>query len=146
MSFDKLDVEDLLDIIDSTYEAIIAATPAGKIMLWNIGAEHVFKFSKLEAIGKNVKELVGLPTEVDSIVEINEQISNRSVNHTTKQMSVVDKNGVQFFVYVDVTRVEQLIFYITTISNAVFLRFALENSGYFVFEQDLSGRYIDVSV
>ena len=39
-------------LIDATGDAIVAADPEGKIVLWNPAAERIFGFSQAEALGR----------------------------------------------------------------------------------------------
>ncbi|HUE77409.1 MAG TPA: PAS domain S-box protein [Longimicrobiales bacterium] len=45
-------------LLDSVGQAVVAADPDGQIIYWNHGAETQFGWSRDEAIGRNVRELV----------------------------------------------------------------------------------------
>ena len=51
IDFDKLAQDEIPD-------AVIATTPAGKILHWNKGAESVFGFTSAEAIGRLLEEII----------------------------------------------------------------------------------------
>ena len=52
----KVDIEKL--VRDETPDAVIAITPAGKIVHWNKGAENLFGYHTTEAIGQSIEELI----------------------------------------------------------------------------------------
>lgn len=48
-------------IVEFSEDAIVSKTPTGIITSWNMGAENIFGYSALEAVGKPIKELVFPP-------------------------------------------------------------------------------------
>lgn len=52
----------LARVADMTADAVFAVNDSGKIEVWNRGAERLFQYSKDEAAGNNVRELLGVET------------------------------------------------------------------------------------
>jgi PAS domain-containing protein len=52
----KTDFEKL--VRDETPDAVIAITPAGKVVHWNKGAERLFGHASAEAVGQMVEEII----------------------------------------------------------------------------------------
>jgi len=48
----------LTRVADMTADAVFAVDGAGNVQAWNKGAERLFQFSKEQAIGKNIRELL----------------------------------------------------------------------------------------
>ena len=49
-------------LLNETPDAIVISTPAGKVVYWNKGAERVFGYTRAEAVGRLVSELI-LPAD-----------------------------------------------------------------------------------
>jgi len=49
----------LQTLIDSINDGVVAVDAAGKVIIWNPGAERLFGYSRKEAMGWNIDELVG---------------------------------------------------------------------------------------
>ena len=55
----------LAAIVDSSYDAIVSSTTGGTVTSWNRGAERIFGFSALEAVGRPVREVIPPEPEND---------------------------------------------------------------------------------
>jgi PAS domain S-box-containing protein len=64
----------LAAIVESSEDALIATTPAGAILTWNRGAEAIFGYTAVEAIGKRVSMLMA-PGRLQDIACFTEQVS-----------------------------------------------------------------------
>lgn len=52
------EVRQRAELLELASEAIIVRDPAGKILFWNAGAETVYGFSRMEAVGQNLHDLL----------------------------------------------------------------------------------------
>ncbi len=59
-------LRDQADILDKAGDAIIATDAAGRITLWNHGAEHTFGWSAAEALGRTEAQLFAAATRPES--------------------------------------------------------------------------------
>ena len=62
----------LATILETSEDGIIAFNPAGKILMWNHGAEAIFGYPADEAIGKHSSEFVP-PEWHSNLAPVNEQ-------------------------------------------------------------------------
>jgi PAS domain S-box-containing protein len=57
------DLETLL--VESSPDALIALSPEHIVLYWSAGAEAIFGFSKVEAVGHGLSELIVPPDYID---------------------------------------------------------------------------------
>lgn len=73
--------EQLAAIVDSSDDAIISKTPDGTITAWNHGAEKIFGYTSIEAVGKSMRMLIP-PERANEEIDILARIGRgESVQH-----------------------------------------------------------------
>jgi PAS domain S-box-containing protein len=88
--------EMLAYVVDSSNDAIITKTPAGRIISWNHGAERLYGYSADEAIGQTL-DLIVPPDRADELNEILSKVfSGQSVEHLETER--VRKDGSRLIV------------------------------------------------
>lgn len=70
----------LQTLIDSISDAIVATDTEGRVLIWNPAAERMFGYSKKEALGKNIDELIGGP-EGKKAKQITKKILGRKISN-----------------------------------------------------------------
>src|SRR2546428_1062176 len=86
-------------LLEESADAIIATTPAGDVTFWNKGAEAMFGYTRQEAIGHSLDELI---VPADRIEEEKRILHEASVNHVATYESLRRRKDGSL-IYVDIT-------------------------------------------
>jgi protein-histidine pros-kinase len=81
--------------VDSYPDALMACDRSGVILSWNRGAERVFGYTRLEAIGRRLTDLVVAPEHVESAQDIFREAleTGRSIHESIRR----SKNGIAVY-------------------------------------------------
>jgi PAS domain S-box-containing protein len=86
-------------LLDQNPDAVIATTTGGKVVYWNRGAENIFGYTRAEAVGHCVEELIVPPDRTDEERRI--QAEAIETGFSTYESIRRTKDGS--LVYVDIT-------------------------------------------
>jgi PAS domain S-box-containing protein len=89
----------LASIVESANDAIYSKKLDGTIMAWNAGAEHLFGYSAVEALGKDVRMLIG-PDFAD---EEREMIDNLKMGKAVAQFETLRRTKAGDYVRVSIS-------------------------------------------
>ena len=89
----------LATIVESTEDAILGKTEAGKILSWNRGAEKLYGFTAAEMVGRSIKQLI----PADKQQEEDEILEQTRAGQTVKQFETVRGTKSGELVYVSLT-------------------------------------------
>ena len=75
------------ELLELSHDAIIVRTDAGEILYWNTGAEDLYGWSRKEALGKNIHEILATGTSPDEFTKAlgSQGYWAGQLRHTTKQ-------------------------------------------------------------
>jgi len=92
VNFDQL-------LVNQTPDALVIATPDGKIVFWNAGAQSIFGYTSNEAIGQSLHALI-VPAE-----RIEEEVSRaaETIKNGLSTYESVRRKKDESFVYVDIS-------------------------------------------
>ena len=85
-------------LLDTVGQAAIATDPGGKIIYWNRFAESLYGWSKEEATGRTITDLVVAPPEVERATEVMKQL--RAGHNWSGEMLVRRREGTVFPAFV----------------------------------------------
>lgn len=85
----------LAAIVQSSDDAIISKSPSGVIQSWNSGAEHLFGFTKAEAVGQHIRMLIPEERRIEESwmhrqLSSGERIQSLETVRKTKEGKVID--------------------------------------------------------
>jgi PAS domain S-box-containing protein len=86
-------------LLDTIGQAAIATDLSGSITYWNHAAEILYGYTRKEAAGKNVMDIIPTPTEIVSAKDIMEHLTNGE--SWTGEFPVKRKNGEEFIAWVN---------------------------------------------
>jgi PAS domain S-box-containing protein len=66
--------QQLSRVVETSADAILIATPEGRIQTWNAGAERLFGYSSAEAIGSTIRQLIVPPEYTGEFEQLMEQV------------------------------------------------------------------------
>jgi PAS domain S-box-containing protein len=83
-------------ISTSAVDAILLVDEGGKIVYWNPAAERIFGYSREEAVGKNVLNLLIPPRDHSFQPKFVEQLQSSKLQGKTMEFTALRKNGREF--------------------------------------------------
>src|SRR5918994_4625935 len=86
-------------LVESSPDALIALSPQGTVLFWNAGAEAVFGFSKEQAVGKDIYDLL-VPSEL--IAEAR-QATQQAIEGSLVVYESLRRRKDGSLIYVDIT-------------------------------------------
>ena len=91
----EVEIEKLINVIESSDDAIITKSIDGRILSWNKGAEEIYGYSAKEVLGKNVSilappELKNEMVELIEKVKLGIKINNYETLRLTKDNKLIN--------------------------------------------------------
>lgn len=81
-------------VVETSGSVVILMSPENKILQWNTQAERVFGYSRAEALGQDVVELINKDESRDDAFAITEEL-NSGKSFDSFEFAVVDRDGNQ---------------------------------------------------
>ncbi len=107
-------INELVSLVNLSYNAIITIDREGKITYWNQGAEKMFGYNQSEVNGKNIA-LIFKENQKDEISEILEDVFN-SIEVKQHERTAYDKNGNPVDLLISTSKIEDIFNKVTGVS------------------------------